>query len=125
NPKAIAREEQGRRATVVQRERELAVEPLEQSLAPLLIAVDQYLRVAAGAKHVTAELELVPQLQVIVDLAVVDDADVHVLVRHRLRAAGNVDHAQPHVRQADSVIGVDRKSTRLNSSHQIISYAVF
>src|SRR5258708_28666071 len=38
--------------------------------------------------------------------------------RHQLeRAAG--------VRQHHPELGLDRKSTRLNSSHQIISYAVF
>src|SRR5258708_12094623 len=31
----------------------------------------------------------------------------------------------PHSHPAQSVRGRDRKSTRLNSSHQIISYAVF
>src|SRR5258708_18454697 len=30
--------------------------------------------------------------------------------------------AEPHV---EGAVGIDRKSTRLNSSHQIISYAVF
>src|SRR5207244_12776780 len=29
------------------------------------------------------------------------------------------------VREGDKIVKVDRKSTRLNSSHQIISYAVF
>src|SRR5258708_16525513 len=27
--------------------------------------------------------------------------------------------------RAEAIVGIDRKSTRLNSSHQIISYAVF
>src|SRR2546426_6212150 len=37
-------------------------------------------------------------------------------------------HALPPVRTAqlrDAVLGIDRKSTRLNSSHLVISYAVF
>ncbi len=106
DPEAIAGEEQRRGTTIVQREGELAVEPLEQPLAPLLVAVNQHLGVAARAEHVTAHLELVPQLEVIVDLAVVDHADVPVLVRHRLRAAGDIDHAQPHVREADPVVRV-------------------
>src|SRR5207244_10838801 len=35
------------------------------------------------------------------------------------------DLARQVVRAAYGAVGVDRKSTRLNSSHQIISYAVF
>src|SRR5207244_12053379 len=41
----------------------------------------------------------------------------HVVVRHRAHGA--------EVRERDDRSRADRKSTRLNSSHQIISYAVF
>src|SRR5256885_9865164 len=41
-----------------------------------------------------------------------------------LRIALGVEHVQAHF-QRDAVGGVDRKSTRLNSSHLVISYAVF
>src|SRR5207244_12071036 len=44
-----------------------------------------------------------------------------------LVAAGGVACASAAevARRADVIITIDRKSTRLNSSHQIISYAVF
>src|SRR2546426_3157826 len=45
----------------------------------------------------------------------VDGGDIH--------AAGDRDE-RPHRRDVDHVAG-DRKSTRLNSSHLVISYAVF
>src|SRR2546421_8691016 len=60
------------------------------------------LGVAAGPIAVTALLEPGPEIGVVVDLAIVDDPHRPILVSHR-----------------------DRKSTRLNSSHDQISYAVF
>src|SRR2546422_1642011 len=50
-------------------------------------------------------------------------ADVHAPVR-RLHVASEV-RARPSRRVADLIREVDRKSTRLNSSHGYISYAVF
>src|SRR5262245_63853456 len=49
----------------------------------------------------------------------------HALVeqRHLVRAAANPE--QVHVEREDLVQPLDRKSTRLNSSHLGISYAVF
>ena len=44
-----------------------------------------------------ARLELVSKQLVVPDLAVVDDHDPSVLIRHRLRAAGNVDDREPCV----------------------------
>src|SRR5207244_12793495 len=38
---------------------------------------------------------------------------------------GLPDEIKPGAHCAESGVGIDRKSTRLNSSHQIISYAVF
>src|SRR5207244_13306563 len=38
---------------------------------------------------------------------------------------GLPDEIKPGAHRAESGVGIDRKSTRLNSSHQIISYAVF
>src|SRR5574340_977072 len=41
-----------------------------------------------------------------------------------VRVTGTVDDVRPYL-DAASLVVVDRKSTRLNSSHQKISYAVF
>src|SRR5688572_32345431 len=41
------------------------------------------------------------------------------------QTAGNIDAFVCAVGTGSSVVGVDRKSTRLNSSHSQISYAVF
>src|SRR2546426_7776103 len=43
----------------------------------------------------------------------------------RVRVARNVDHHAEVVARPRRVADADRKSTRLNSSHLVISYAVF
>src|SRR5438445_7181345 len=50
------------------------------------------------------------------------EPDEHVEVHARHRALGSLDRPADPGNQA---LGVDRKSTRLNSSHANISYAVF
>src|SRR5207253_10450639 len=50
----------------------------------------------------------------------------HHHIRRREQARNVVAAAQPpHVRPIGQIFGADRKSTRLNSSHVAISYAVF
>src|SRR5258708_18684383 len=47
-------------------------------------------------------------------------------IRQSFKSVGGRDVQQPHLmQQPDVPAAEDRKSTRLNSSHQIISYAVF
>src|SRR5258708_30431674 len=45
--------------------------------------------------------------------------------QHRLHDRGDVDRLLVHLAPVHDHPDLDRKSTRLNSSHQIISYAVF
>src|SRR5947208_9898415 len=47
------------------------------------------------------------------------------IVRVEAHAAGDAAPAQVAGRRVEIQVAVDRKSTRLNSSHQISSYAVF
>src|SRR5438105_5098851 len=75
-------------------ERVHPIEPLEQAGAPFFPAVNQHLRVRAGAKLMAAALELAPQIEVIVQLAVENYPDAAVLVRHRLRPTLNVDDTE-------------------------------
>src|SRR5258708_12970041 len=57
--------------------------------------------------------------------SVVDDPEVAARLR-RLRNGGQSDRYHHEVAGINSRLDeIDRKSTRLNSSHQIISYAVF
>ncbi len=64
---------------------------LPQARAPLLVAVDERLGVAAGVEPVAGALELAGELAVVVDLPVLDDDDVSVLAGNRLVAAREVD----------------------------------
>src|SRR5262249_37655952 len=62
---------------------------------PLLVAVNEHLRVRPGREAVTGSLELAPQLREVVDLAVLDDRARAVLVRDRLGATGEVRDRRP------------------------------
>ena len=65
--------------------------------------MDDDFGVAAGPEDVSALLEVVPQLAVVVDLAVEDDPDRAVFVGHRLMPALEVDDAQPAHAERDAV----------------------
>src|SRR5574341_37102 len=64
---------------------------------------------------------LVPSLTVTSSHAVVKLAEAHPM----LFAAVGIHPTEAGTRSESSVRELDRKSTRLNSSHQLISYAVF
>ena len=68
--------------------------------------VDDHLGVGVvGAEDVAEPLELGPDLRVVVDLAVEDDADGAVLVRHRLhRRLGEVDDREPPEAEPDAAV---------------------
>ena len=50
--------------------------------------------------------QLGAQLEVVIDLAVVDDQHGAVFVAEWLRTAGDIDDAEAYVRQADARVGV-------------------
>src|SRR5262249_4477600 len=87
-------------------DREHAAEPLPEARAPLLVAVDEHLGVAPRPEAVAGALELVHQLAVVVDLAVLDDDDAAVLVRDWLVAPGQVDDRGPSRRDPDQLVDV-------------------
>src|SRR5258708_18323207 len=61
------------------------------------------------------------QRQAVDDRIVEDEFDVDLAEQHYLAA----DQPADVLVERHRGLGIDRKSTRLNSSHQIISYAVF
>src|SRR6185437_8523110 len=101
---AVARQEEPPLAAVPDREREHPLEALDAALALLLVEVEDGLGVGAAAVAVAALLELRAQRRVVVDLAVVDEPDALVLVRHRLRAARQVDDREPPVAEANRAV---------------------
>jgi hypothetical protein len=84
---------------VPERDGELAVEPRDEIVAPLLVGVNQRLGIGLGLEAVAEGLELPAQLDVVEDLAVEDDPDRVVLVGHGLIARGEIDDAEARMRQ--------------------------
>ncbi len=68
---------------------------LDHGLAVLLVEMDEDLGVAARLQHVAGGAQLALEVEVVVDLAIEDDADRAVLVPDRLRAALEIDDAEP------------------------------
>ena len=91
----IAGHEQAVLPRVEQRKGEHAAELFEHRLAVLLVEMHQHLGVRVGAENVAGGGELRGEFDVVVDLAVEDDADGPVFVPDRLPAALEVDDAQP------------------------------
>src|SRR5207245_3470462 len=82
--KAVARQENRFSVAIVQRERELAIQPLEEIDSPFLVAMNEDFGVASRSEYVAFLLELPTQLRMVVDLAVVGDDDLPVFIRQRL-----------------------------------------
>ena len=103
---AVAGEEDRSRATIVDREGELSVQAAKHAGAPLLVRVHEHLGIRARPEPMAGRDQLVSQLQIVVDLAVVDDQHGSVFIAEGLRTAGDVDDAQTHVRETDLRVGV-------------------
>ena len=70
---AVTREEERASPRVVERDREHAVQSLEDALAPLLVAAQDHLGVGRRPEGAAARLQFIAQLDVVVDLAVEDE----------------------------------------------------
>ena len=106
DPEAVAHQPERIDAPVPQCERELPVEELPGPLPVLLVEVDDHLGVALGGEAVALALQLPPQLDEVEDLPVEAEPHRAVLVGDRLEAVGDVDDAQPAVRETDAVVAV-------------------
>ena len=83
---AVARQHQTPRVRVPQREREHAAEAVHAAFSPLLVAVDDDLRVGAGPEAMAGRRQLRAHLGEVVDLAVEHDPHGAVFVGQRLIA---------------------------------------
>ena len=97
---------------VPDRRREHAVEPASEIEPFLFIEVDQALGVARRAVAMAFGFELFPQLELVVELAVVGDPDRAILVGHRLSAAGHVDDRQPAMPERSRSLAVKTVAVR-------------
>src|SRR5207248_8687144 len=99
---AIATEKYLAPALVQDGEGEHATQPMHTLGSPRLPGGKDDLRVGARAESRAACLELLAQRRKVVDLAVEDDPDRVVGVRHRLGAGHEVDDRQPTVAEPDT-----------------------
>jgi len=72
-----------------------AIEPIENSRAPLFVTVNDYLGIGACAERMAALLEIGAQFLEIINLAVKDDPDRFFGIRHRLVASRQINDGKP------------------------------
>jgi hypothetical protein len=99
---AVARQHEPAQPTIPERYRELPIQLLHEVEPLLLVEVDERLRVAMRSELVTALDEILPQLEIVEDLAVEGHPNGAVLVTERLLTGTQVDDGQPAMSQADA-----------------------
>src|SRR5438876_3485787 len=82
----VARKNEPLSRPIPDRDREHAAKPLGELQPAFLVEVDEDLCITLRAKAVTGGLELLPQLAIVVDLAVLNDVNRPILVCDRLIA---------------------------------------
>ena len=97
---------------VPDRQAEHPVEPVERLGAPLRERLEHHLGVGVGGELAPEGDELLAQVEVVVDLAVVGDRVAPVGGVHRLLAVRDVDDRQPAVRQPARAAGDDPLAVR-------------
>ena len=106
----VAREEELFLLTVPDGEREVAVQALQAVRAPLGVRVRDHLGVGRGREAVAERLELLRQLDVVVDLAVLHHPVAARLVGERLVAAGEVDDREAGVDHPEAAVQVEARA---------------
>src|SRR5581483_9312229 len=108
---AVARAEERTTVGVPDYERPHAVEAVDAPLAPFAIRGEDHLAVRARREGVAFREQLFAQLQVVVDLAVVQELKLAVL--HRLEpGVGEIEDRQPQVAEAHAVLCEDAAPVR-------------
>src|SRR2546422_3483495 len=103
-------------ASIARRRLELGLEVLRQAEA------DRLLRIAAGGEVPTGGIERERKCRIDRGSRRVGVADLR---RDRMANPGDGPESREEREESRAEAGADRKSTRLNSSHGYISYAVF
>ena len=116
-PGPVPREQQAPPRVVPEHEREHPAQPLHAIDSPLLVRVNDRLRVRARLEHVAAGRQLTLQLLEVVDLAVQDDGARPVLAIDRLVSAGDVDDAEPTVAESHAGSKMDAAGVGATMAH--------
>src|SRR5690606_6589620 len=98
----VAGKQHASSAAVPKSKGEVAIEARQAFVAIGGIELEQDFRIAAGAEAVSARLQLVPQLDIVEDLAVEGDDDVAVLARHRLLTVHKADDRETDMGKPDA-----------------------
>ena len=107
----VARAEERLATGIPDAKRPHAVEPLDAPLAPFAVRREDDLAVRGGTETMSLRRELLPQLDVVVDLAVVQQ--LQLTVRHRLQAGvGEVDDREAQMPETGRVVDEDAASVR-------------
>ena len=109
---AIPRQKELLALPIPDREREVAVQTLEEGRPPLLVRVGDHLRIRLRREAVAERLELLAQLDVVVDLAVLHHPEAPALVGDRLVATVEVDDREPRVRHPEAAVEIEPDAVR-------------
>src|SRR5439155_6025049 len=85
---AIPNQQKPPRSPVVNGKGKHALQPRRHLHSQFFVEMNEHFGIGSSSKPVSLALEVGPQISVIVDLAVKDDIDRAVFVRHRLSASG-------------------------------------
>jgi len=106
---AIAGDEQSAFAPVPEGERELAVQPLAQRLAVLLVEVDEHFTIGLGREAMAVLDEFPVKLGIVEDLAVEDGNHLVVLTAVGLMSPRHVHDGEPPGDEAHALVSLDRE----------------
>src|SRR5262249_10132971 len=90
-PEAVTREKQLPPAPVNNSEGEHSFEPRRHVRSPPVVGVEDHLGIRLGSKMVTERAKFVPELDIVVDLAVERNNQSSVVGSHRLPATIQID----------------------------------
>ncbi len=104
---AIPRQHETLELRIPDRDRELAVQMVDESGAVLFVEVNDHLRVGVRAKRVAGRFERGAQLDVVEDFAIEDGPHGAVFVRDGLAALAQVDDAETRMSETAARIAVE------------------
>jgi hypothetical protein len=120
DPEGVTGEHEPPALRVPERDSEHSAQLADVVRSVFLVEVQVDLGVARRAEAVPAPFEGRPQLEVVVDLAVLDDLDRAVLVPDGLVAAGEVDDGKPARRQSDRAVDERARAVRAAVAQRLV-----
>src|SRR5262249_40690697 len=116
--KPVTREHQPVASAVPDRKRKHPAKMLDAFRPMFFIKVNDCFRVAVGAISVAGCLQLLAQVAMVVDLAVVDYPTGLIFIGHRLMTAAKIDNREPAVSEPDVLPNVlfDQQSSIVRSA---------